>query len=52
MTMLGFTFFGWTDCIPAALAESGGPETSPQVEITAEPIIAFDAGDGALLTES
>jgi hypothetical protein len=50
--MLGFTFFGWTDCIPAAPAEGGGPETSPQVEIIAEAGIAFDAGGGALLTES
>jgi hypothetical protein len=50
--MLGFTFFNWIDCIAAAPAEGGGPETSPQVEIIAEPGIEFDTGDGAMLTES
>jgi hypothetical protein len=49
--MLGFTFSAWTDGAPSLLDAGGGPETSPQVEITAEPGIELDAGDGALLTE-
>jgi hypothetical protein len=51
--MLGFSFFAWTDCLPAPISGGGdGPETSPQVEITAEPGIELDVGDGAMLTES
>jgi hypothetical protein len=49
--MLGFSFFGWTDGAPAATPGGEGPETSPQVEITAEPGIELDVGDGAMLTE-
>jgi hypothetical protein len=50
--MLGFTFFAWTDALPAATPSGEGPESSPQVEITAEPGIELDVGDGALLRES
>jgi hypothetical protein len=50
--MLGFTFFAWTDCLPAVTPSGDGPETSPQIEIAAEAGIELDAGDGALLTES
>jgi hypothetical protein len=50
--MLGFTFFAWTDAVPAMPTGGGDPETSPQIEITAEPGIELDVGDGAMLTES
>ena len=49
--MLGIAIaFGCTD---GAIVATGGdtPESSPQVEILAEPGIVLDAGDGAMLTE-
>ena len=49
--MLGIAFaFG---CADGALVAAGGdaPESSPQVEILAEPGIVLDAGDGTMLTE-
>jgi hypothetical protein len=49
--MLGFTFLGGANCL-APPPGDGGPESSPEVEITAEPSIEFDVGDGAMLTES
>jgi hypothetical protein len=50
--MLGFTFFEWTDVVVVPPAAGEGPQTSPQVEISAEPDTELDAGGGALLTES
>jgi hypothetical protein len=46
--MLDFSFFAYADSVPAPAA--GEPET--QAEITAELDIAFDVGDGDILTES
>ena len=50
--MLGLAItLGWTECRSRA-PDGDTPETTPQVEIIAEPGIALDAGGGALLTES
>jgi hypothetical protein len=46
--MLGFSFFAYAESAPTAPA--GGPPV--EVEITAEPDIELDVGDGDLLTES
>jgi hypothetical protein len=52
--MLGLAIvLGWTECLfHAAEVDGDPPETTPQIEIIAEPGIALDAGAGALLTES
>jgi hypothetical protein len=50
--MLGLAItLGWTEC-PLHVPDGDTPETTPQIEIVAEPGIALDAGDGAMLTES
>jgi hypothetical protein len=55
--MLGFRISVRTECRPSASYGGGEdpPETSPQVEIVAEPgspDIYLDAGSGVFLTES
>jgi hypothetical protein len=42
---------GWTECRFHA-PDGDTPETTPQIEIIAEPGITLDAGGGATLTES
>lgn len=50
--MLGFAIaLGSPECLFHA-PDGDTPETTPQIEIIAEPGIALDAGDGAKLTES
>jgi hypothetical protein len=50
--MLGLAItLGWAEWLSHA-ADGDTPETTPQIEIIAEPGIALDAGGGAMLTES